>query len=236
MDFKSMDIGTIIDGVGGDGVRYLETFLKEYTSLFSETVNPGCTKCLTQYLDKYKNHFKAMENTSKYRLHPKYEGIPLEFGSPILVNNGNITDEYAEKLLVQDNGVRYFEKMPEGKPAKKLVSKEEVPVLTLEKLQANLKEAEDHLKSLGEKPHHKKLEAAQNKIDAAKKAIENFTPDNTLEKTSGTLELEISQEDIDRVPEFTEMGLIVGSKVIVNAEQYGIDGEITIANIVTQEK
>lgn len=53
-----------------------------------------------------------MANTCNYRLHPRYENIPLEFGSPILVNNSNITDEYAQKLLEHNNGQRYFSQMP----------------------------------------------------------------------------------------------------------------------------
>lgn len=53
-----------------------------------------------------------MANTSHYRLHAKYENIPLEFGSPILVNNGNITDAYAQQLLQHKNGERYFAQMP----------------------------------------------------------------------------------------------------------------------------
>lgn len=53
-----------------------------------------------------------MANTSQYRLHAKYENIPLEFGSPILVNNGNITDDYARKLLEHKNGERYFAQIP----------------------------------------------------------------------------------------------------------------------------
>ena len=54
-----------------------------------------------------------MENTTQYRLHAKYENIPLEFGSPILVNNTNITDEYAKKLLLHKNGERYFSQIPQ---------------------------------------------------------------------------------------------------------------------------
>ncbi|MBE1615341.1 hypothetical protein IDF54_10775 [Flavobacterium sp. SaA2.13] len=68
-----------------------------------------------------------MANTSKYRLHAKYENIPLEFGSPILVNNANITPEYAQKLLSRPNGERLFAHIPteealittEPKPRKK---------------------------------------------------------------------------------------------------------------------
>lgn len=112
MDFTTMDIATVTRSVTGSGVRYLELFLKEYTSIFKEKVNPACPKCLTEYLTRYKNHYKAMANTSDYRLHAKYENIPLEFGSPILVNNGNITNEYAKQLLLHKNGERYFAQMP----------------------------------------------------------------------------------------------------------------------------
>lgn len=113
MDFTQLDISTIARSVTGDGVRYLRLFLEEYTSIFNERVNPSCPKCLTAYLERYKNHFKAMENTTQYRLHAKYENIPLEFGSPILVNNANITDEYAKKLLLHKNGERYFSQIPQ---------------------------------------------------------------------------------------------------------------------------
>lgn len=112
MDFTTMDIATVTRSVTGSGVRYLELFLKEYTSIFKERVNPACPKCLTEYLTRYKNHYKAMANTSHYRLHAKYENIPLEFGSPILVNNSNITNEYAQQLLLHKNGERYFAQIP----------------------------------------------------------------------------------------------------------------------------
>jgi hypothetical protein len=122
MDFTIMDIATVTRSITGNGERYLELFLKEYTSIFKEKVNPSCPKCLTEYLNRYKNHFNAMANTCNYRLHAKYENIPLEFGSPILVNNSNITDEYAHKLLAHNNGQRYFSQMP--KKAKAEISKQ----------------------------------------------------------------------------------------------------------------
>lgn len=112
MDFTTMDITTVTHSITGSGGRYLELFLQEYTSIFKEKVNPACPKCLTEYLTRYKNHYKAMANTSHYRLHAKYENIPLEFGSPILVNNGNITDTYAQQLLQHKNGERYFAQIP----------------------------------------------------------------------------------------------------------------------------
>lgn len=126
MDFTTMDISTITTGKTGDGVRYLELFLQEYTRTFNESVNAGCSKCIQSYITKYQNKMKESENTSAYRLQPKYENIPLEFGSAVLVNNGNITDEYAKKLLKSHpRGEELFAKMPEAKvepkaqPAKK---------------------------------------------------------------------------------------------------------------------
>ena len=47
-----------------------------------------------------------MENKSQYRLHPKREGLQLEFGSSIFVNNKNITDDYAEKLIEKYSKLR----------------------------------------------------------------------------------------------------------------------------------
>lgn len=112
-DFTTMDIATLTRGVSGEGVRYLELFLKEYTRVFKVKVNPSCRKCLQGYLINYKNHFKAMANTSQYRLHTKYENIPLQFGSPILVNNANITDEYAQILLQRPGGESLFAQTPQ---------------------------------------------------------------------------------------------------------------------------
>lgn len=113
MDFTTMDIQTIAASRGSDGTGYLQSFLQEYTKIFKEKVNPSCPRCLNDYLTRYKNYYKEMGNTCKYRLHAKYENIPLEFGSQILVNNSNITDEYAEKLLDQKNGERYFATIPD---------------------------------------------------------------------------------------------------------------------------
>ena len=113
MDFTTMDYNTIATGKGSDGTLYLQLFLQEYARLFNEKVNPSCPRCLNDYLTRYKKHYNTMANTCKYRLHAKYENIPLEFGSPILVNNSNITDEYALKLLQHKNGERYFTTLPD---------------------------------------------------------------------------------------------------------------------------
>lgn len=54
-----------------------------------------------------------MASETQYKLKPKYENIPLKFGSSVLVNNSNITEEYAKELLARPNGERFFSQMPE---------------------------------------------------------------------------------------------------------------------------
>lgn len=55
------------------------------------------------------------QNKTKYRLKEKYNNIPLEFGSNIFVNNLNLTDEYAKKLLEIHKAQDIFEKFPKEK-------------------------------------------------------------------------------------------------------------------------
>lgn len=94
------DIENIIGGKSADGVSLLELFLKDYAKEFNATtLNASCKRCLVDYLQKYKSKFLIMDSNSKYILHKKREGLPLGFGSNIRVNNNNITDEYAIKLI-----------------------------------------------------------------------------------------------------------------------------------------
>lgn len=95
-----MQLSKIIGGKDSDGVAYLKLFLIDYKQEFNvETVNPSCKKCLADYHDKFIKKYSNMENTSNYRLHKKREGLQLEAGSSIFVNNRNITDKYAGKLI-----------------------------------------------------------------------------------------------------------------------------------------
>jgi len=105
----------IIGGKSSDGVSLLKLFLQDYSKLFhTTTLNASCQKCLQEYLNNYKNKIQKMENpnTSNYKLKPKYNNVPLEFGSNIFVNNNNITDEYAEKLLERYSAEKIFEVYP----------------------------------------------------------------------------------------------------------------------------
>lgn len=119
-DWHKMNIDVIVGGVAPDGASYLKSFLLDYKQEFHvEVVNPNCRKCLRDYQNEFIKKYGNMENTSQYRLHKKREGLQLEFGSSIFVNNKNITDKYAEKLierykkLIPDFSLDYlFDKYP----------------------------------------------------------------------------------------------------------------------------
>ena len=114
-NWENYELSNIIGGKSSDGVSLLKLFLQDYSKIFhTTTLNAGCQKCLQDYLTNYKNKINKMENpnTSQYRLKQKYQNIPLEFGSNIFVNNNNITDEYAEKLLERYDAEKIFEVYP----------------------------------------------------------------------------------------------------------------------------
>jgi hypothetical protein len=216
MDFTQMDIGTIANGVADNGTRYLQLFLIEYRKLFNETVNPGCLKCLTTYLTKYKNHFKIM-STSKYRLHAKYENIPLEFGSPILVNNSNMTDAYAQKLLKQEDGKRYFSSTPDESEA--------APEVTSETLQADVDKARE--KVAGLKPNARK-DFRQKAEDALRNAEQALTDFNTEQAAANEIEVVLEDDDFTANPELADAGHNVGDTVVVDKKELDQEGTIKV--------
>ena len=110
------NLENIIGGKTTDNIPLLKLFLQDYSKLFhTTTLNASCQKCLQDYLNNYKNKINKMQNpnTSQYRLKEKYNNIPLEFGSNIFVNNNNITDKYAEKLLERYNAEKIFDVYPQ---------------------------------------------------------------------------------------------------------------------------
>jgi len=226
MDFTQLDINAIITGQTDGGVRYLELFLKEYTSIFSEAVNPGCNKCLTTYLEKYKKHFYKMSNTTGYILKAKYENLPLEFGSPILVNNGNITEEYARKLLEHPDGERYFESMPE-----------QIEDAEADKLKAAVIKARAKVDGLTPDAKKQVVTLANNALTKAQKALEDYK--ETLAKkteqedvdqdAANEIEVILTAEDVEN-PELAEAGFKAGDVVVADANDYN-DGVLTILRL-----
>lgn len=115
-----IDKVTIFNGKDENGNRYLSQFLRDYKETFNpDIINAGCDRCLEDYYQKFIKYLSTMSNekpkNSGYVLREKYENMPLEFGSPILVNNSNLTDEMAEKMLKNPKGKELFVKIPEKK-------------------------------------------------------------------------------------------------------------------------
>jgi hypothetical protein len=115
--WHEMDFESITSGQNASGVSFLKLFLTDYCSIFNETeVNVSCGKCLNNAYLRMKKKFSIMKNPEcGYKLKPKFENIPLQFGSSIFVNNQNITKEYAEILLQRKNGLDLFEIIPTQK-------------------------------------------------------------------------------------------------------------------------
>ena len=220
MDFTKMDTNTIATGVTGDGVKYLQLFLTEYTKLFPGTVNPSCNKCLNDYVTKYK---KAMstdkfhhENYSGYKLKAMYENIPLEFGSQILVNNTNLTDEFAQILLSHDDGERFFvTPLPER-----------AELTGREKLQAEYNAAEKVLNELPEKVHHAKKKKAETTFEAAKEALEQYDAEHPAEEDD--IQIVLTDEDIEKTEGLSEAGFKAGDAVTVDKKEYTENGVIHV--------
>ena len=83
MNWLGLDKETIFKDNDADGNRYLNQFLRDYERIFNITD-------------------LEMGNTTEpkeYQLKPKYNGIPLKFGSSVMVTNTNITKEYAKFLI-----------------------------------------------------------------------------------------------------------------------------------------
>ena len=169
-----------------------------------------------------------MANKSGYKLHAKYENIPLEFGSPVLVNNANITEEYARKLLQHEGGERYFEAVPERSEEHQELFDAHTAALAA-------------LNALPEGAHHNKVKSAQKKVDDAAEALEQYEAKD-IEVNEGeqadaddenTIKYSISQEDLDRVPELATAGYEVGALVLVDLANFTEVGGVTITNIIS---
>jgi len=137
-NWEEYSIEYIISAKDADNVPLLKLFLQDYTKLFSTQVNAGCFKCLNQYLVNYKQKIYKMENqnTCQYKLKPKYQNIPLEFGSNVFINNNNITDEYAEKLLERyKDAEKIFEVYPQTETTVEVVEENETTEATTENVE-----------------------------------------------------------------------------------------------------
>ena len=102
--------------------RLLSSFARDYKKVFNRDICPSC-KDFNQKFQEFLNHTKTMsqkKNNSGYVLKKMYENIPLAFGSNIYVNNQNLTDAYAKKLLKNHpRGEELFSAIPKPAISKK---------------------------------------------------------------------------------------------------------------------
>jgi len=124
MDWRAINKVTIFNEKDKNGNRYLSQFLSDYKKTFNpDIINAGCQRCLEDYYTKFINHLNMSKKDKKtaYKLKEKYNGIPLSFGSPILVTNANITDAYGDKLIkTHKRGADLFEEVPGQKDLESL--------------------------------------------------------------------------------------------------------------------
>lgn len=131
-DWLKIDKAAIFTGKDENGNRYLSQFLKDYQDTFHpDMINAGCLRCLEDYYKTFIKHLSTMskKESTGYQLKEKYNGIPLEFGSPVYVSNANLTDELAEKLLKRHPaGKDLFKVIPEPRePAEPKAKKSTEP-------------------------------------------------------------------------------------------------------------
>lgn len=103
--FLTASVDTIINGRDSKGTPIIELFAVEYFNIFNEAMNLSCSKCIDNYLTKYRNHMtKSPIAECGYKLLERRNNIRIA-GTNIHVNNQNITTETAEQLLKMFGGV-----------------------------------------------------------------------------------------------------------------------------------
>lgn len=100
-DWQKYTAVEVLKNKDENGNRLLSEFARDYKQIFNSEICPNCNDFNLKF-QKFIKTIQEMKNknqNSGYILKKMYENIPLEFGSAIYVNNKNITDEYAKKLL-----------------------------------------------------------------------------------------------------------------------------------------
>lgn len=99
-----------------EGVRLALLFNQDYKEIFGTEID--CLTCKGSFERKFNKYIEAMSETKelKYKLKPKYNGIPVGFGKSGRAVNGKITKEQAEHLYSNHpKGAELFEVYPEQK-------------------------------------------------------------------------------------------------------------------------
>ena len=157
----------VLRGTNSKGSRLIISFSKDYKLIFNQSICPSCKDFKIKY-QKFIKKINDMKNKkeSGYVLKKMYENIPLKFGSPVYVNNGNMTDEYGEILLKgHPRGEGLFISIPEE-------TEEVKDAITILSEKYNKKELVEKAKSLNLDTSGNKKELAEAIIAEEAKAQE----------------------------------------------------------------
>lgn len=149
IDWGKYQAAEVLSGMNENGGRLISLFARDYKKITGNDICHTCNSFIQKFnsfIQKYYTMAKDAENTCGFRLKPMYQNIPASFGSPIFVNNNNITEELALGLLKNHpRGKDLFDVIPEG-----FEEEEEIMVLVLEK-EVSLNKVVESLKSVGVK-------------------------------------------------------------------------------------
>ena len=149
IDWGKYQAAEVLSGMNENGSRLISLFARDYKKITGNDICHTCNSFIQKFnsfIQKYYTMAKDAENTCGFRLKPMYQNIPASFGSPIFVNNNNITEELALGLLKNHpRGKDLFDVIPEGFEEEE---KDETVVVVLEK-EVKLSVVLEHLKCFG---------------------------------------------------------------------------------------
>lgn len=147
IDWGKYQAAEVLSGMNENGGRLISLFARDYKKITGNDICHTCSSFIQKFnsfIQKYYTMAKDAENTCGFRLKPMYQNIPASFGSPIFVNNNNITEELALGLLKNHpRGKDLFDVIPEGFDVE-----QEVKILVLEK-EISLDKVVESLKCFG---------------------------------------------------------------------------------------
>lgn len=195
IDWGKYQAAEVLSGMNENGGRLISLFARDYKKTTGNDICHTCNSFIQKFnsfIQKYYTMAKDAENTCGFRLKPMYQNIPASFGSPIFVNNNNITEELALGLLKNHpRGKDLFDVIPEG-----FEEEEEITVLVLEK-EVSLDKVIESLKCFG-------INTKATTTDGISKVISKLTEEqrgnlylSLFPETTEVIEEEEEEEDQD---------------------------------------
>jgi hypothetical protein len=196
IDWGKYQAAEVLSGMNENGGRLISLFARDFKKITGNDICHTCnsfTQKFNSFIQKYYIMIKDTENTCGFRLKPMYQNIPASFGSPIFVNNNNITDELALGLLKNHpRGKDLFDVIPEG-----LKEEDSSTILVLEK-EVSLNKVVESLKCLGVKTKATTTEGIATAISKLKEEQKGELYLSLFPETTEVIEEEEEEEEEDQ--------------------------------------